>query len=77
MENQKKAAFEWWEFIPHVMAALVVICGLIVFAASFTGLAVLQFKWEQRCVIGIGVVIVAIMLLRWIGQDVRDAKRGK
>ena len=75
MDNKAKAAFSWYEFIPHVLAALSILCCVIVFAASFTGLAVLQFNWMQRCCLGCGAVVLAIMLLRWIGQDIRDIRR--
>jgi len=74
MDNKSKAVFSWYEFIPHVLAALAVLCCVIVFAASFTGLAVLQFNWIQRCALGDGAVILVIMLLRWIGQDQQSAR---
>ena len=69
MNSEKQRTFEWYEFIPHVLAVIMILCCVIVFAASFTGLAVLQFNWIQRCFLGGGAVILAIMLLRWIGQD--------
>lgn len=75
MDTGAKATFSWYEFIPHVLAALAILCCVIVFAASFTGLAALQFNWMQRCSIGGGAVVLGIMLLRWIGQDIRDARR--
>ena len=68
MDSEKQRTFEWYEFIPHVLAVIMILCCVIVFAASFTGLAVLQFNWIQRCFLGGGAVILAIMLLRWIGQ---------
>lgn len=74
MDNRSNS-FDWWEFIPHVLAGIALLCCLIIFTASFTGLAVLQFNWPQRGVIGGGAVVIAIMLLRWIGQDLKDAKR--
>ena len=72
--DQSKNSFEWWEFIPHVLAALAILCCVIVFAASFTGLAALQFNWMQRCAIGVGAVVLVIILLRWIGQDQQSAR---
>ena len=73
--DHSKNSFEWWEFIPHVLAGITLLCCLIIFTASFTGLAVLQFNWPQRGAIGCGAVLIAIMLLRWIGQDLNDARR--
>lgn len=74
MDTKAKATFSWYEFIPHVLAALAILCCVIVFAASFTGLAALQFNWMQRCAIGVGAVVLVIMLLRWIGQDQQSAR---
>lgn len=74
MDNKSKAFFSWYEFVPHVLAALAILCCVIIFAASFTGLAVLQFNWKQRCVICAGAVAYVIMLLRWIGQDQQAGK---
>lgn len=44
MDSEKHRTFEWYEFIPHVLAVIMILCCVIVFAASFTGLAVLQFN---------------------------------
>lgn len=75
MNSETQRTFEWYEFIPHVLAVIMILCCVIVFAASFTGLAVLQFNWIQRTCLAVGAVVLVIMLLRWVGQDVRDAKR--
>lgn len=77
VNSEKQRTFEWYEFIPHVLAVITILCCVIVFAASFTGLAVLQFNWIQRCFLGGGAVILAIMLLRWIGQDQKEARLAK
>mgnify|MGYP004560018257 FL=1 len=69
MNSETQRTFEWYEFIPHVLAVIMILCCVIVFAASFTGLAVLQFNWIQRTCLAVGAVVLVIMLLRWIGQD--------
>ena len=33
MDTKAKATFNWYEFIPHVLAALAILCCVIVFAA--------------------------------------------
>lgn len=75
MGMQKQSTFEWYEFIPHVLAGISILCCIIIFAASFTGLAVFQFNWKQRCALAVGAVVLVIMLLRWIGQDRQAVRR--
>ena len=77
VNSEKQRTFEWYEFIPHVLAAITILCCVIVFAASFTGLAVLQFNWIQRTCLAVGAVVLVIMLLRWIGQDQKEARLAK
>lgn len=77
MNSETQRTFEWYEFIPHVLAVIMILCCVIVFAASFTGLAVLQFNWIQRTCLAVGAVVLVIMLLRWIGQDQKEARLAK
>ena len=77
VNTQKQNTFEWYEFIPHVLAGISILCCIIIFAASFTGLSIFQFNWKQRCALAVGAVVLVVILLRWIGQDQKEARLAK
>ena len=69
MDTQTPKIFDWYDFIPHILAGLTIFTSVLVFASSFTGLAVLQFTAAQRWTLGIGTVVIALMLAQWISTD--------
>ena len=69
MDTQTPKIFDRYDFIPHILAGLTILALVLIFASSFTGLAVLQFNAAQRWTLGIGTVVIALMLAQWISTD--------